>query len=644
MFLKSRYVACLITFFLQNFVPSNSFKFKTMKFIFCLLSLFTVYSYAQVQAVGIIVEFNENVNFEHQAEIFGEINGLKTLKANHLLTGFEITLIETEEELSEAAIKMIQETIELDDHVAYTSILYKTEQGAYGGDLNELYVKSSNENFHLANREKFELKSLKKHHVLSGVWIYEFDKNSTPIREARAMLKADKSVEYACINAFHSVLVTSDDTYFDYQWALDNQGTAIQYDGTAGADMQVEEAWGITDGAGIKVAVLDSGTDTNHVDLVGALLPGFDATGGGSKGYPNTTYSNDGHGTCTAGIIGAIANNDEGIAGVAQGSMIIPIKIFYYIEFAGEVIPFTSSEAGTDGIIWAVNTAGADILSNSWGLRESDIVLLGIDVEMSNAIMDEGILEGRGGKGCPMLFSSGNEADSFSIWPAAQPNTISVGASTMCDELKKPTDCSPEGWWGSNYGENLDVTAPGVKVLTTDMSDDLGYNDFGLDNNYSLFNGTSAACPNAAGVVALIMDVDPSLTSLEVRGILSVTADKTGGYSYDASGDFGTWSDEMGYGRVNAFEAVQYASVSSEIKKNKQVLERIIYSNQGTALQLNSSENRMVSIYTLTGLLIHSFQTSYQITSLSALIQSPGMYLIQIEKPDENVTLKAIIN
>ena len=477
-----------------------------MRALSLFLILFPVLVFSQKAPIGILVKFDPLATFEAEALIGKSINGLKPLQREHLLKGFDVTLFEGSGSQTLSEYQAMQAELEMDGLVHFTSIIYKSESGAIAADLQQLYVKPKQINFD-PSRVQTDLNcaGVAPHYFNQDVLVFTFDKNSKAIRDAQDELMATGLFEYVSVNTLHSIIATVDDPYFENQWALENNGTAIHFDGTAGADVSVPEAWDISTGSPtIKIAVLDSGTDTNHVDLMGNLLPGFDGTGGGSMGYPNTTYSNDGHGTCTAGIIAALGDNGEGIAGVAYSSKVIPVKIFYYVSFGGDIIPFTSAEAGTDGIIWAVNTAKADILSNSWGLGAAEIITLGIDTAFSNDVIRDNIAIGREGKGTPMLFSSGNDADNFSIWPASLKETISVGASSMCDELKSPTDCSPEGWWGSNYGANLDVTAPGVKVLSTDMTGTLGYNGF-VDNNYSMFNGTSAACPNAAGVMALIL-------------------------------------------------------------------------------------------------------------------------------------------
>ena len=601
--------------------------------------------WGQKAPVGVIIEFHDKITTNQKAEVINRESLLKPFEEKLILKGFEVTLAEGTEDLTEMDYEMIIEHLKEEDAVRNISILYRTEQGTYGGDLWQLYIKPK-PGYDIVDYYHFGLKNNFRvtydHHYLQGVYVSEVNKNSTNIREIQRQLMATGDFEFVSVNTLHSLEVTVNDPYFEYQWALENEGTPIQYSGTVGADMEISDAWDITTGSPeIKVAVLDSGTDTNHVDLKPNLLPGFDATGGGSEGYPNTDYSNDAHGTACAGIVAAVGDNDEGVAGVAYDCKIIPVKIFYYIAFGGDVIPFTSSEAGTDGIIWAVNDAKADVLSNSWGVRESEMDILGIDTAMSNMVIAENYANGRDGKGVPMLFSSGNEYDPFSIWPASYSKTISVGASSMCDELKSPGDCSPESW-GSNHGANLDVTAPGVKVLTTDMSGTLGYNGF-MDNNYAFFNGTSAACPNAAGVMALILSVNPEISANDARAILSVTAEQVGGYDYDIPATYGTKSFEMGYGRVNGFEAVYYADYYLGELADKPSENKIVYNQTETLLLLQNNIPAAIIIYGVTGQVVSQFNTADNKIRLNDYVSTKGMYLIEVGQGEEKIVCKAII-
>lgn len=331
------------------------------------------------------------------------------------------------------------------------------------------------------------------------------------------------------------------DPLYSKQWALENIGSSSQYNGTPGEDMDVQSAWAETMGdPSISVAIIDEGVDLNHPDLLPNLLPGFDGFG--------TTYggpiNNDAHGTACAGIVAAVANNNIGVAGVAPNCKIIPVRIAY----SSGSYWVTSSSIIANCINWAWNQGGADVLSNSWGGGSASTLI-------TNAI-NNAVANGRNGLGAPVLFASGNSNSNTVSYPASLNNVIAVAASSMCGERKNPSSCDGEFWWGANYGNLVDVSAPGVKIATTDISGSAGYRS---DDYTETFNGTSSACPNAAGVMALILSADPSLTLTEARYYLESTTEKVGGYAYSNHSDHpnGTWSSELGYGRVNARRAIE---------------------------------------------------------------------------------------
>lgn len=380
-------------------------------------------------------------------------------------------------------------------------------------------------------------------------------------------LEKNKNVIFAEPNFTRFLKPQTNDPFFNSQWSINNQG---YLGGTADADMDVNEAWSLSTGSGIKVAVIDEGVDLTHPDLMSNLLGGYDATDGDLNGAPNKT-NNDAHGTACAGIIASVANNNKGTVGVAYNTKIIPVRIGY-----SNGLPFsdpnrtwiTNNNWLANGISWAKQN-GADILSNSWGGGSPSSAI-------NNAI-NNAVNNGRNGKGCIVLFSTGNYNTNVS-YPATLNNVIAVGASSMCDERKSSTSdasllvntltqpdangtsCDGEWWWGSNFGNEIDIVAPGVKIFTTDISGSNGYNtgDYKSD-----FNGTSSACPNAAGVAALVLSVNPNFTQAQVREILETTTDKIGNTPYNLTfqnyGATQTWNNEVGYGRLNAYSAVQKA-------------------------------------------------------------------------------------
>jgi len=328
-------------------------------------------------------------------------------------------------------------------------------------------------------------------------------------------------------------------TYYYQQWGLKNIG---QFGGTSGIDIKAEPAWTITKGnANIKVAVIDEGVDLTHPDLQANILQGYDATVNMPGGTNGSSWGNNDHGTHCAGIVGSI-DNTIGVVGVASGSKIVPIRIAYDSLYYYGWQWVVKDAWIADGIHWAWNNANADVLSNSWGggLQSSTI-----DSAIYNATT-----QGRGGKGCVVVFAAGNSTGGGPVsYPATLSNVISVGA--IYNTGMRATF--------SNYGNDLDVMAPGALIYTTDLQGSAGSDQ--NSDYYCCFYGTSAACPFVSGVAALILSIDPNLTWQQVKDIIESTAKKTnynGAYIYSNTPGHpnGTWNNQMGYGLVNAHEAV----------------------------------------------------------------------------------------
>jgi len=339
------------------------------------------------------------------------------------------------------------------------------------------------------------------------------------------------------------------DPLYGYQWEHSNTGSPIQYNGTPGIDMKIQQAWGISTGAGIKIAILDEGVDTGHADLKANLLQGFNCLSGtANPGDGRPLSPARAHGTNCTGIMAAVANNNIGVAGVAPDSKIIPINL---AAASGSFTSYSNIAAGFD-YAWQ---HGADVISNSWGGGSPSSII-------EDAI-NRAVTMGRGGKGTVVLFATGNNNAALS-YPAVLSNVISVGGVNMCGMRKSPASVSCDGEnWGASYGTGLDVVAPCVKIATTDISGTGGYNtNAGAAGDYFMkFNGTSSATPAAAGVVALILSANNNLTVSQVRTILEGTCDKLPAYSYAMTDGQpnGTWNAETGHGLVDAYNAVQAA-------------------------------------------------------------------------------------
>lgn len=302
------------------------------------------------------------------------------------------------------------------------------------------------------------------------------------------------------------------------------------------AKIRAAEAWAITAGVStISVAVVDEGVDLTHEDL-SLKLPGFDAYDGDNNPQPN---GNDAHGTACAGIVAAVRDNGRGGAGVAPGCRVLPVRIAKGI---GGGFWDTDSAKVANGIRTAVDR-GADVLSNSYSVAQSTAVTNAFTYAATN---------GRGGRGCAMAAASGNTEGASVIYPArlspTVPGLVAVGASNEWDQRKSPTSLDGETWWGSSAGPEVDVVAPGVHIFTTDIMGAAGY----AGGNYTpKFNGTSSATPHVAGLMALILSLDPELRGWEVEELVKMTTVDLGVAGRD---------NFTGYGRIDARRALEAAS------------------------------------------------------------------------------------
>lgn len=426
------------------------------------------------------------------------------------------------------------------------------------------------------------------------------------------------------------------DPLYNRQWALKNEGTPLQGNGTPGADISVEQAWEITSGSPeVIIAILDSGVDTLHPDLSSKLLPGFDAIGTGTNGQPSGALSSDGHGTCCAGIAAAETDNDEGIAGVCRECRIVPVRVFTYISSAGENIPVSDAETFIDGITWQWQVANADVSSNSWGLTDEFLAMFPGQDLLVNTAIEAAVNNGRNGLGLPMIFSSGNtgDTDDEPIWPARLEYTFAVNATSMCDEQKSFTSCDNESWEG-NSGPGLDVSAPGVRISATDMTGSAGYHN---SNYYHFFNGTSSACPIVAGIAGLAYSYNPALLRTELESAIRMGCEKVGGYDYDLETDDGTWSTELGHGRVNAFQTLQVLGAAS-VSESRPI--GVIHETH-TDFHVFRVSGAPASwmVYDVTGkpVLGKTMSDTFEVDELSL---SSGMYLLQVQNANGTETMR----
>ncbi len=265
-------------------------------------------------------------------------------------------------------------------------------------------------------------------------------------------------------------------------------------------------AWDTTQGAGVTIAILDSGVDGTHPDLVPNLVPGYNV-------YGNNTDTSDvcGHGTAVAGSAAARTNNGVGVAGVAGQAKIMPIRIAYLDTASGSCYAYSSTIAS--GITYAADH-GARIANVSYG------PLAGIAAIQSAAQY----MKSKGGL---VFVSAGNNGVDENITPST--TLIAVSATDSAD--------AKASW--SSYGAFVSLAAPGAGIWTTSKG--------GI---YQGWNGTSFASPVAAGVAALMMAAAPSLDGAQIEQALFASAVPLGATGRDPY---------FGYGRVDAAAGVKAA-------------------------------------------------------------------------------------
>ena len=286
------------------------------------------------------------------------------------------------------------------------------------------------------------------------------------------------------------------------------------------------EAWDITTGDNsIKVAIIDGGVKEEHQEF--SILNVFDRY----NFSDNTNQFIDGlHGTLVGGIIFA-NHNSYNIAGIAPNVTLINFRVNI-----AESDSYTSSELA-EAITRAVDL-GAKVINNSWGdqnykyyyLLKSAILESAIDYAINNDVL--------------LVFASGNFGENTNHridYPGNSREEILVVGSTNRDMSRSSF---------SSYGNELNVVAPGSDIYTTSNA---------IGNQYKIESGTSLAAPHVAGIAALMLSVNPELTSIQVKNIIEQTAKKIGNYSYNNSSAHpnGPWNNQVGYGLVDAYAAVR---------------------------------------------------------------------------------------
>ncbi|HEY9666377.1 MAG TPA: S8 family serine peptidase [Coleofasciculaceae cyanobacterium] len=372
------------------------------------------------------------------------------------------------------------------------------------------------------------------------------------------------------------------DPNYPQQWYLNhNGGTSL----AANSHIDVEKAWDITRGnRSVVVAITDDAIDLNHPDFQGTGKIVAPKDFKDQDFLPLPANSDESHGTACAGI--AVAEeNGVGIVGVAPGCALMPIRTTGFLD-----------DDSVEQLFNYCIAHDASVISCSWGPAA---VYFPLSLRQ-RAALTRAATQGRQGKGCVIVFAAGNANRPVNgtiyerSWPndllkgptnwlggfTVHPDVITVSACTSLGKKSAysnwgthvsvcaPSNNAPPGMWFEQTGyigtaPQITVPLSGLGVFTADLVGTLGYE---TGNYVRSFGGTSSACPVVAGVAALVLSANPDLTAPEVKRLLQETADKIVDRdadpqlgmrlgTYDTNGH----SQWFGYGKVNAFKAVQAA-------------------------------------------------------------------------------------
>ena len=383
------------------------------------------------------------------------------------------------------------------------------------------------------------------------------------------LLKNDE-VEFAHPEIIRQKKKKNTSSIFEKQWHLKESNL---YGQVINAHVDAENAWNITKGKGITIAIIDDGVDIDHPEFntKGKIRSPKNMFPESDNPRPNPI--SDPHGTACAGV--ACANGKNQAAGVAPEANLMPIRLNTNLGSMYEA----------EAIVHAADN-GADIISCSWGPQDGDWanpndILHSTYVALPDSTrlaIEYALKHGRKGKGCCIVWAAGNGRESVSYdGYANHPEIICVAASNDSNTRSVYSDfgknvwcCFPSSDRGARELNHPSPKTPGI--WTTDNLGKGGYNpeipgialpDESADYDYTAkFGGTSSSTPGVAGVIALILSVNPELTYQEVKEIIKNSCEKIDSEyaDYDEDGH----SLFYGYGKINAWMAVNNAVVSKE--------------------------------------------------------------------------------
>jgi len=354
------------------------------------------------------------------------------------------------------------------------------------------------------------------------------------VKDMMYVMKQHQYVEYAEPDYVAYALVTPNDNFFNYQYALYNSGQYIgppgSPQGQSSADIKATQAWEETKGTEETIiAVVDSGIDLLHPDLENKIEnSGRDFVNGDFE-----ASDDEGHGTFVAGITAAETNNNEGIAGVAWNCKLLPVKV---LDEIGEGYYSWIIE----GIIWAVDHDASVVNLSLGGPVESYSLENALQYANQNDVV--------------IAAAAGNDGGSV-VYPAAYDEYCLAVASTDYNDNRV-------GW--SNTGSEVDVAAPGKLIISTVPT---WYFPPG-SVPYGFASGTSFSTAHVSGMAALILSLKPWMTADEVMNVIKYSADDVNENNNPGRDTF------IGYGRINMERALVPIILENKekIKSNTQII------------------------------------------------------------------------
>ncbi|CAM5569172.1 S8 family peptidase [Streptomyces viridochromogenes] len=374
------------------------------------------------------------------------------------------------------------------------------------------------------------------------------DATTKDVADVVSAYRADPQVAYVVPDRLNKPLATPNDTEYAKQWDL--------FETTAG--MRVPGAWDVATGTGVTVAVIDTGY-VAHSDLAANIVPGYDfisdATvandGNGRDSDPSDpgdwtaadecqsgdpAYGSSWHGTHVAGTIAAVTGNGKGVAGIAHGAKVSPLRVL------GKCGGYDSDII--DAITWASGGTVSGVPANT---NVAKVINMSLGGGGSCTTATQSAINAAVGRGTTVVVAAGNSnANAANYSPASCANVVSVAA----------TDRQGNRSYYSNYGTVVDVAAPGGETDSVTSNGILSTLNSGTKGpsteNYAYYQGTSMAAPHIAGLAALMKSANASLTPAQIESAIKANARTLPG----------TCSGGCGAGLADAAKTVQAVSGS----------------------------------------------------------------------------------